>query len=73
VLQRRRQILLREALPGARRPPVGKVDSGVARPTPVALGVIANRYNVTLASLRTANHLNGDLIRVGKELVIPTG
>jgi N-acetylmuramoyl-L-alanine amidase len=36
------------------------------------LGAIASRYQVSLASLRSANKLNGDLIRVGAELVIPT-
>lgn len=37
------------------------------------LGIIANRYNVSLSTLRQANQLNNDLIRVGAELVIPTG
>ena len=37
------------------------------------LGAIASRYNVTLVSLRGANNINGDLIRVGRELVIPAG
>jgi len=37
------------------------------------LGTIANRYNVPLSTLRSANQLNNDLIRVGAELVIPTG
>lgn len=37
------------------------------------LGTIASRYNVTLSRLRQANNLNSDLIRVGAELVIPTG
>lgn len=36
------------------------------------LGDIANRYQVTLFSLRRANSLQGDVIRVGSELVIPT-
>ncbi len=36
------------------------------------LGGIASRYNVTLTSLRSANNLSSDLIRVGRELVIPT-
>jgi len=36
------------------------------------LGDIANRYRVSLYSLRRANGLNGDTIRVGSELLIPT-
>lgn len=32
---------------------------------------IAKRYRVSLSSLRTANRLNGDLIRVGQVLTIP--
>jgi len=36
------------------------------------LGGIANRYNVSLSSLRRINNLSGDIIQVGKELVIPT-
>jgi len=36
------------------------------------LGEIANRYRVSLYSLRRANDLSGDTIRVGTELLIPT-
>ena len=36
------------------------------------LGEIANRYRVSLYSLRRANDLRGDTIRVGAELLIPT-
>lgn len=36
------------------------------------LGDIANRYRVSLYSLRRANGLNTDTIRVGTELLIPT-
>jgi N-acetylmuramoyl-L-alanine amidase len=36
------------------------------------LGEIASRYRVSLYSLRRANDLNGDTIRVGAELLIPT-
>jgi N-acetylmuramoyl-L-alanine amidase len=36
------------------------------------LGEIADRYRVSLYSLRRANGLNGDTIRVGTELLIPT-
>lgn len=36
------------------------------------LGDIANRYSVTVFSLRRANDLKGDVIRVGSELLIPT-
>jgi len=36
------------------------------------LGDIANRYQVTVYSLRRANDLQGDVIRVGSELLIPT-
>ncbi|MEJ8567629.1 N-acetylmuramoyl-L-alanine amidase [Elongatibacter sediminis] len=36
------------------------------------LGGIADRYRVTVYSLRQANGLKGDIIRVGTELLIPT-
>ncbi|MEE4217955.1 MAG: N-acetylmuramoyl-L-alanine amidase [Xanthomonadales bacterium] len=36
------------------------------------LGEIAHRYRVSLYSLRRANDLRGDTIRVGSELLIPT-
>jgi len=36
------------------------------------LGDIANRYKVTVYSLRRANDLNSDVIQVGAELLIPT-
>jgi N-acetylmuramoyl-L-alanine amidase len=36
------------------------------------LGAIASRYNVSLTSLRQVNNINGDILHVGKELVIPT-
>lgn len=36
------------------------------------LGEIANRYRVTLYSLRQANNLKSDMIQVGTELLIPT-
>jgi N-acetylmuramoyl-L-alanine amidase len=36
------------------------------------LGEIANRYRVSLYSLRRANGLDGDTIHVGTELLIPT-
>ncbi len=36
------------------------------------LGDIANRYRVTLYSLRQVNDLQNDVIRVGSELLIPT-
>ncbi len=35
------------------------------------LGTIAQRYNVSVANLRTANSLNSDLIRVDQKLRIP--
>lgn len=52
----------------------GNRDSGrhiVARGD--TLGRIANRYNVSLARLRRANNINGDMLHVGRKLVIPTG
>ena len=36
------------------------------------LGGIASRYSVSLSKLRSANNINGDVIHVGRELVIPT-
>jgi len=36
------------------------------------LGDIANRYRVSLYSLRRANGLDGDTIRIGTDLLIPT-
>ncbi len=36
------------------------------------LALIAQRYGVSLTSLRTANNLNGDLIRAGQVLTIPS-
>ena len=36
------------------------------------LGGIASRYSISLSSLRSANKIRGDVIHVGKELVIPT-
>jgi N-acetylmuramoyl-L-alanine amidase len=36
------------------------------------LGGIANRYSVSLSSLRSVNKIRGDVIHVGRELVIPT-
>ncbi len=36
------------------------------------LGGIASRYSVSLSRLRSANNINGDVIHVGRELVIPT-
>jgi N-acetylmuramoyl-L-alanine amidase len=37
------------------------------------LGAIAQRYSVSLSSLRSANKIRGDVIHVGRELIIPTG
>lgn len=36
------------------------------------LGGIASKYSVSLSSLRKVNKINGDVIHVGRELVIPT-
>jgi N-acetylmuramoyl-L-alanine amidase len=36
------------------------------------LGDIASRYSVSLSKLRTVNKINGDVIHVGRELIIPT-
>ncbi len=36
------------------------------------LGGIAQRYSVSVNSLRSANNIRGDVIQVGRELVIPT-
>lgn len=38
-----------------------------------SLSRIAARQSVTLSALRAANNLSGDLIRVGQELIIPSG
>ena len=52
----------------------GKIAAGprehvVARGESLAL--IAQRYQISLASLRSANKLNGDVIKVGQTLQIP--
>jgi len=36
------------------------------------LGEIANRYQVSVSKLRSVNNIRGDVIHVGRELVIPT-
>jgi N-acetylmuramoyl-L-alanine amidase len=36
------------------------------------LGGIASRYSVSLSKLRSANNIRGDMLHVGRELVIPT-
>lgn len=36
------------------------------------LGIIAQRYGTTVATLKRVNHLRGDMIRAGKSLMIPT-
>ncbi len=36
------------------------------------LGGIADRYSVSLRKLRSTNNINGDVIHVGRELIIPT-
>ncbi|MCW8926861.1 MAG: N-acetylmuramoyl-L-alanine amidase [Xanthomonadales bacterium] len=36
------------------------------------LGGIANQYSISLSKLRSANNIRGDVIHVGRELVIPT-
>lgn len=37
------------------------------------LGGIAVRYSVSLSSLRNINKIRGDMLHVGRELIIPTG
>ncbi len=37
------------------------------------LGGIANRYSVSLSSLRNANKIHGNMLHIGRELIIPTG
>ncbi len=37
------------------------------------LGAIAQQYRISLAALRTANDMNGDLLYVGAKLTIPQG
>lgn len=37
------------------------------------LGDIASRYRISLSSLRNANKIRGNMLHVGRELVIPTG
>ena len=36
------------------------------------LGGIASRYSISLSRLRNANKIRGDVIYVGRELIIPT-
>ena len=51
------------------RAPAGQVDYVIARGD--TLSEIAARYNVSLSSIRQANKLNGDTVRVGQKLRIP--
>lgn len=53
----------------ARRAPAGQIDYVIARGD--TLSEIAARYNVSLSSIRQANKLNGDTVRVGQKLLIP--
>jgi N-acetylmuramoyl-L-alanine amidase len=51
------------------RAPAGQVDYVIARGD--TLSEIAARYNVSLSSIRQANKLTGDTVRVGQKLRIP--
>jgi len=37
------------------------------------LGGIASRYSISLTSLRSANKIRGDMLHVGRELILPAG
>lgn len=59
----------RNPLPGTLLAKTAPRDHVIARGE--TLGRIAEQYQVSLASLRSANNLSGDLIRVGQVLHIP--
>ncbi|HEY5665752.1 MAG TPA: LysM peptidoglycan-binding domain-containing protein, partial [Gammaproteobacteria bacterium] len=58
----------------ARNPPAeyrGPVRHVIARGE--TLSEIAERYRISLRELRRTNRINGDVIRIGQVLTIPTG
>lgn len=52
-----------------RRSPAGEVDYVINRGD--TLSEIAQRYNVSMSSIRQANQMSGDTLRVGQKLRIP--
>lgn len=52
-----------------RRSPAGQVDYVIGRGD--TLSEIAVRYNVSMSSIREANRMSGDTLRVGQKLSIP--
>lgn len=69
------------SLPGALGEPAGTPSAGAASTTGAThrvaagdtLSAISRRYGTTVAALRAANGLSGDLIRVGDTLRLPGG
>ena len=48
------------------RPYMDKVRSGES------LSLLAQRYNVKVSSIKAANNLNSDMVRIGQVLTIPS-
>ena len=62
-------VLIQEAHGDEGKIVAGPREHVVARGESLAL--IAQRYQISLAALRSANKLNGDVIKVGQTLQIP--
>ena len=61
------------ALGGLVFPQLVQADTAYTVRAGDTLGHIALRHGISAADMRRANQLNGDLIRVGQKLTIPTG
>jgi N-acetylmuramoyl-L-alanine amidase len=52
-----------------KRSPAKRVNHVISRGD--TLSEIAERYNVSMSAIRSANKLSGDKVRVGQKLTIP--